>query len=98
LKNCSRQSRDETSRKYSIGGVITKRSTYIIRVIDQKNMYNKLGSSSSISMDVEGIEWNRLNRGRRVSVVWSLGNSVDEWWSINSWTQLLSDFIVQRII
>ncbi len=29
LKNCSRQSRDETSRKYSIGGVITKRSIFI---------------------------------------------------------------------
>ncbi len=45
-------------------------------------------------MDEGVIELNRFIRGRRVSIVLSDGKSVAEWWSINSWTQLLSDFII----
>ncbi len=65
-------------------------------LLERKIKYNKLGSSSSISIDAEGIELNRFIRGRRVSVVSSDGKSVDEWWSINSWTQLLRDFIIRN--
>ncbi len=68
---------------------------YIINIIYYEEN-NKLGSSSSISIDDDGIELNRFIRGRRVSMVLSDGNNVDEWWSINSWTQLLSDFIIQN--
>jgi len=39
---------------------------------------HKLGSSSSKSSAVEGIELNRLKRGRRVSVLLFDGNRVDE--------------------
>ncbi len=47
-------------------------------LLERKIKYNKLGSSSSISIDAEGIELNRFIRGRRVSVVSSDGKSVDE--------------------
>jgi len=50
---------------------------YIINIIYYEEN-NKLGSSSSISIDDDDIELNRFIRGRRVSVVLSDGKSVDE--------------------